>query len=76
MSVKSDGCGKNNDCWALGPGLRYFEGHEPPLLVTLSGESDQDTVATLNDNAYMRFPGQIEMRVNGDAQDFDAVRRF
>ena len=36
MSVsltKSDGCGKNNDCWALGPGLRYFEGHEPPLIL-------------------------------------------
>ena len=30
--TKSDGCGKNNDCWALGPGLRYFEGHEPPLV--------------------------------------------
>ena len=30
--TKSDGCGKNDDCWALGPGLRYFEGHEPPLL--------------------------------------------
>ena len=43
-------------------------------LMTLSGESDQDTVATPNDNAYMRFPGQ--MRVNSDTQDFDAVRRF
>ena len=30
---KSDGCGKNNDCSALGPGLRYFESHEPPLVV-------------------------------------------
>ena len=29
--TKSDGCGKNNDCSALGPGLRYFESHEPPL---------------------------------------------
>ena len=36
MSVsltKSDGCGKNNDCSALGPGLRYFESHEQPLLL-------------------------------------------
>ena len=32
--TKSDGCGKNNDCLALGPGLRYFEDHEPPLFVS------------------------------------------
>ena len=34
--TKSDGCGKNNDCSALGPGLRYFESHEPPLYLPTS----------------------------------------
>ena len=35
MSVSltiSYGLGKNNDCWALVPGLRFFENHESPLL--------------------------------------------
>ena len=34
MSVslaKSDGCGKNNDVWALGAS-GTLEGHEPPLI--------------------------------------------
>ena len=47
MSVsltKSDGCGKNNDCWALGPGLRYFEGHKPPLLSTSRRRVDKQNL--------------------------------